>query len=93
MGERVGEVKDRKETLSLSLPPYLPPSLLSPSLSLFLCSPAARRGKDGTSIKRRPGASKRISRWNDERAYAVIATEPMNDAVYDSPIPIDRPTN
>lgn len=27
------------------------------------------------------------------QAYAVIATGPMNDAVYDSPILIDRSTN
>lgn len=27
------------------------------------------------------------------QAYAVIATGPMNDAVYDSPILIDRLTN
>lgn len=27
------------------------------------------------------------------RPYAVIATGPMNDAVYDSPILIDRSTN
>jgi len=31
-----------------------------------LLSPVARYGKDGTSIKRRPEASKRISRWRDE---------------------------
>lgn len=60
------------------------------SRRLFPRARVHRRGKDGTSIKDQERV-KGFQGGRTNRAYAVIATVPMNDAVYDSPIPIDCP--